>query len=255
MKYWIITDSLAAPTCDLTDAQFERFIALCEESSREYTASHDWMPEDERPVLIIDNRTDWWEAPKEGTSEDDAAHDATPFSVSWVRIVPDSIIDIDAPHEFTRKKSGYNRRSKSLKNSAWEKETLEFIERYLCWAKEIKDNDQNGEQGTLIDSIQDLTKPNIGETSAAKVHIVAIDEGVKDEMKAAIVGAMSSFHDPLHETEAEKWDRISRDKFDGSGWAEMAKFSLKEKNIKIIGSKIKSESNRIRKLVERHRAK
>jgi hypothetical protein len=38
----------------------------------------------------------------------------------------------------------------------------------------------------------------------------------------------TAFHDPKHETEAEKWDKLSRLRFDGKGWANLAKISLAE---------------------------
>ena len=97
-----------------------------------------------------------------------------------------------------------------------------------------------------------IPQPEIG-TNPATVRIVP--DSVR-EIKSAVKEAMAEYHIPLHKSEAEKWDKMSNNLFDGTGWAELAKMSLKELGSKEPEKKrIRQESSRIRALVTEYRSK
>lgn len=67
---------------------------------------------------------------------------------------------------------------------------------------------------------------------------------------------LGRFYSPKGETTTEKRDRISRERFKGVGWAEIAKSELKEEKIdNPTGEEIRKRSEEIRADVERYRGK
>ena len=74
-----------------------------------------------------------------------------------------------------------------------------------------------------------------------------------DGLEKTLDNVLGKYFDPKHEKEAERWDRLSREKFNGAGWAELAKEEIKIRNLKETKSSVRTWSDKIRNAVERHR--
>jgi len=160
MQYWIITDSYAAPTCDLTDEQFERFRDLsCNNIPGEFNEKDEQIhgEGENRMVLCVEYRSDWTKSEAEKIHENAINGGDVPFYTSYVKIIPNSIVDKEAPHEFTQKKSAYRNRPSTMRQGTT------FIEQFLHLAKEIEDDDQDIKNNLLT---------NTSGLSADALHIV-----------------------------------------------------------------------------------
>ena len=235
MKYWIITDSYAAPTCDLTDKQFERFRDLsCNNIPGEFNAREEQMhgQGENRMVLCVEYRSDWEKSDTETTHENTTYGSDLPFCTAYAKIIPASIIDKDAPHEFTIKKSAYKIRPNTMRQGTT------FIEQFLQLAEEIKRNDQIAENNSYpLDAIReaDSIKPtDIRVTEHAEKAldqqnamienlmvvvekiVTAVKENTAKRQNDVFQGtfrARARFSEPDDEVEIEKIHRLKQD-----GW-------------------------------------
>lgn len=146
MKYWIATDRFAAPTCDLTDEQYKVFRRFCDEIQQEHAELFEEIDENERPVLVIENRDNW----QPSLMDLDLKKGEITFPLTLVKIYPETILN-SAPAEFFEKKARYkewvlqcekDHAGMEKKHSKWPKTLIlkdwELIERLLIIAREIE---------------------------------------------------------------------------------------------------------------------
>ena len=214
MIYYIITEYFAAPTCDLTGEQFERFFKLCQELPEEYDDVHNSLYEHEKPVLIIDYRCNWeklqWEM------DMDKGIIETP--VLFVMVVPATIIN-NAPRDFIYKKSHYRNVNDRDTRSGEEKKygfhqiqkDLDLLEHLLGLANGIQDNDQEVEQ------IQTTSQKNsLGATEPMASQVNSNNSGTKTpkprgrKCKSRTIWVHGRIDENLSDREInDKWNNMS----------------------------------------------
>ena len=102
----------------------------------------------------------------------------------------------------------------------------------------------NGEGSTIPPEITGAT-PSVKPT---RIVLADVEDKAEHKLKKAVKEAMLDIKNPQSETafETERWDMLSREKYNKKGWTKMAKISLQEKGKTINKASIESESNRIR---------
>lgn len=140
MKYFVITDCFAAKTCDLSKEQFEHFLNVCKEETKEkeHETMDEWISVYGRsPVRCVEYREGWEKSKTEEQHEDNILIGDLPFQTQYIKIIPASIIK-DAPSEFVAKQTAYE----SARKSGLTTESMKTIERYLQLAEVVRGNFQ-----------------------------------------------------------------------------------------------------------------
>jgi len=128
-----------------------------------------------------------------------------------------------------------------------------FMVKCLEIADRVKRAAKNKQRSSPAESTVEANVDSIettGELSSVTIF------GISDNVEKKLRKILDDYHNRINETDVEKWDRLSREKFDDMGWTELAKMELEKQEGKTPSKKaIRRLSDQIRKRVGLHRSK
>jgi len=260
LGYWIETSFFATRIGDFTPEEHILFCKLCQSEAE---GDNDFLVENERTALVFSDYTQTWEKYKsdigsengfwEEVENDEPLHD----SHTLVKLIPEDAIKIclgKLPSCFFTKLrrfmkiKDYTARNKRnpifQKNSATKDWNL--LNGLLKLAKAAREN-YSGKQEQRGEPTGETTQPAVANIMSADELRTAVYEGI----------LMANNAEPI-----EKWHILSKTKYGGKGWADIAKTVLESEQKKLgqYGKykepspiDIDKKATEIRRAVKKHR--
>jgi len=249
-KYWIETEYFATFIGDFTPEQYALVCQLCQSEAEE---SNKLFVGEERPTLVFSDHSQTWEKHKSDACPESGfwkkVNHEKPFADShtFIKLIPDDAINIPEnrpPNDFTKKWHRYIKicayKNRYQRNPVFQKDLI------------AKDWD-------LLNDLLELIAAACGhyyreQKAEGKPATVKI-ENINELRIAVYEGFLMANNTEV----VEKWHILSKTKYGGTGWADIAKTVLESEQAKtgrvkeISPDEIDKKATEVRRAVNKHR--